>query len=140
MLTDGNVMQEVGEMDAWTCCAALGVGVAVMTTMMTLRSGADANPDDDDTPGDRSGESQEQENPVPSATGRQDTHDPLGTEHGLPASKSKYVCSEQSLVNGKNTSAEREDMFQDTEDTGEAGSMGHPSGQEDRNPIGKRKG
>ena len=91
--------------------------------------------------GERVGDSLEGENPVPAATGREETHDPLGSAHDLPGSQAKYVRAEQRLVNGKNTSGEREKMFHDGgEGSGESGSMGHPSGQEDRNPIGPHKG
>lgn len=62
--------------------------------------------------------------------------DPLGEAHQLPAAEAKYVRAAQRHVRGKNTSREREAMFDDLRGVGEAGSMGGKHGREDQNAIG----
>lgn len=82
------------------------------------------------------------ENAAVPATGRDEEHDPLGgSAHGLPAEQAKYIRAAERHVQGKNTAPEREALYDKLEEdgVGESGEQGHPTGQDDRNPIGPRK-
>ena len=79
------------------------------------------------------------ENLAPPATGRAED-DPLdGASHSLAPAEAKRVRAQERLVQGKAVAQPREPMYEDLEGVGEAGSMAHPTGQEDRNPIGPRE-
>ncbi len=74
------------------------------------------------------------------ATGREETGDPLGgAAHDLTGEEAKAARAAARHVAGKNTSEERETMYADAAESNEAGSMAHPTGQENRNPIGEPK-
>ena len=111
---------------------ALGVGALAMTAAVLKGKGRDAEGSRDTAPA-------LQEDASPVATGREEGHDPLGTTHTLPAHEAKYVRAAARHVKGKNTSVEREHMYDDASESNESGSMPHPTGQEDRNPVGPHK-
>jgi hypothetical protein len=75
------------------------------------------------------------------ATGRDETHDPLGgAAHDLTGEEAKAArAAARHVAGGKNTSEERETMYADAAESNEAGSMAHPTGQENRNPVGELK-
>ncbi len=115
--------------------AALGVGaLALVAAVLKGRSGGDVA-----AGGTRDTAADPQTDSFPLATGRDDTHDPLGTAHTMPSHEAKYVRAAARQVKGKNTSVEREHMYDDADEAVESGSMAHPTGQEDRNPIGPHK-
>ena len=109
---------------------ALGVGAVAWVGAALKRKGSDSS---------RDTASVLQEDALPAATGREETNDPLGTAHTMPAQEAKYVRAAARHVKGKNTSVEREHMYDDADESGESGSMAHPTGQEDRNPVGPHK-
>lgn len=115
--------------------AALGIGaLALVVAVLKGKSGSTAASENStDAAVDPQGGT------FPTATGREDAHDPLGSAHTMPAHEAKYVRAAARQVKGKNTSVEREHMYDDADEAVESGSMAHPTGQEDRNPIGPHK-
>jgi len=78
------------------------------------------------------------ENVPVAATGREETQDPLGgASHDLTGEEAKAVRAAARHVGGKNTSEEREAMYEDASESNEAGSMAPPTGQENRNSVGE---
>lgn len=75
---------------------------------------------------------------LPIATGREDSHDVLGSGHALSASEAQQVRAAQRTLKGKNTNAARESMYVDLSGTGTSGTQGSTQGREDNNPIGPK--
>ena len=78
----------------------------------------------------------EHEDVPPLATGREETHDVLGSAHALSPAEAQAARAAARHVSGKNTSQEREGMFDDLNGVGEAGSMGQNPQHGARNPVG----
>lgn len=78
------------------------------------------------------------ENVATLATGREEASDPLGgASHDLSGAEAQVVRAAARHVAGKNTSEERETMYDDAAESGQAGSMARPTGQENRNTVGE---
>ena len=124
----------------WGATAA-GLGVGALVVARLLRGG-----------GDNESEIKEMSEPATSrdaglfphenvpvaATGREEAQDPLGgASHDLTGEEAKAVRAAARHVGGKNTSEEREAMYEDASESNEAGSMAQPTGQENRNSVGE---
>lgn len=79
------------------------------------------------------------EEQLPRATGREEINDVLESGHALPSPEAKQARAAARHVAGKNTSPEREDMFDDLSDVATSGTQGNTLGREDHNPVGPHK-
>ena len=133
--------------------AALGLGALCTVALLRRGRGAGGRAGNTDNAGagdventgtdprvsrsDRGAGLSEHEDAPPLATGRAEGHDVLGAAHALSPAEAQAARAAARHVAGKNTSQEREGMFDDLNGVGEAGSMGeNPQHSTSRNPVG----
>jgi len=120
--------------------AVLGLGAAVVTMAVKRRGGSSGGENDFEGNGgtDMIENADVTENVVVPAvnSGRDEGSDPLGPAHFLTPEAAEAARAAERITGGKVESPERQSMYGDVADSGEAGSMGQPTGQDDRNPVG----
>ncbi len=125
--------------------ATVGIGAGALLALRLLRAGGGGDEgkinevSQPARPDHAGGENPPvHENVAMPATGREETVDPLGgASHDLTGAEAKVVRAAARHVEGKNTSEERETMYDDAAESGQAGAMAQPTGQENRNPVGE---